>query len=99
MTSQPDVQGLDDVVTLEGEDGKSYNCQVLHMFALDDQKYALLLNLGESNFDPEEEGEGSIVILRVSQKGEQAIFQTIESQEEFDRVVAHVEEMVGEEEE
>jgi uncharacterized protein YrzB (UPF0473 family) len=99
MTREPEVQGLADVVTLEGDDGHSYNCQVLHTFAFEEQKYALLLNLGEVNFDPEDEDEGSIVILRVSEKGDQAIFQTIESQEEFDRVVAHVEEMVGQAEE
>jgi uncharacterized protein YrzB (UPF0473 family) len=101
MTNEPEVQEQADVITLEGDDGQSYSCQVLHTFDFEDKKYALVLNLGEASFAPESEHdepeEGSIVILRVSQRGDQAIFQTIETQEEFDRVVAHVEEMAAEE--
>ena len=37
--------------------------------------------------------EGCLVIMRLVERDDQSIFQTIESDEEFERVVAHVEQM------
>lgn len=86
-----DVQAQEGIITLEGDDGNSYSCQILDIFEFEEKEYALLLNLaGESESDD----ESSIVIMRLTQKDDQSIFQTIESEEEFDKVVAHVEELV-----
>ena len=41
----------------------------------------------------EDEEEGSLVIMRLIQKKIRSIFQTIESDDEFERVVAHVEQL------
>ncbi|MBX9878674.1 MAG: DUF1292 domain-containing protein [Candidatus Obscuribacterales bacterium] len=94
--NEEQLQSEDTIVTLEGEDGHSYSCQIIDIFDFDEKEYALLLNLGGE--DGEEEGEGadekgSLVIMRLIQKGDQAIFQTIETEEEFQKVVAHVESM------
>ena len=93
---EQDVQGQEGIITLEGDDGHSYSCQILDIFEFEGNEYALLLNLSEGG-EPEGEAEddgSSIVIMRLTQKDEQSIFQTIESEEEFERVVAHVEELV-----
>jgi uncharacterized protein YrzB (UPF0473 family) len=92
MSPEPEQQEA--VITLEGDDGNSYSCQILDIFEFEEQEYALLLNLGESKSDEGDDEQGSIVIMRLTQKDEQSIFQTIESEEEFERVVAHVEDMV-----
>jgi uncharacterized protein YrzB (UPF0473 family) len=87
------------VITLEGEDGHSYSCQILDIFEFDNQEYALLLKMDEPE-KTEEEAEaagddGSLVIMRLVQRDDQSIFQTIESDEEFERVVKHVEELAA----
>ena len=90
------------VITLEGEDGHSYSCQILDIFEFDNQEYALLLKMDEPEKTEEAEADaeaagddGSLVIMRLVQRDDQSIFQTIESDEEFERVVKHVEEMAS----
>lgn len=70
------------LVTLQGEDGQDYPCQLLDIFEFDDRAYALLLKLGEAD------DEGSLVVMQLVEKDGQTIFRTIESDEEFERVVA-----------
>ncbi len=94
MNNEAQTQQEEAMITLEGEDGHSYSCQILDIFEFDNQEYALLLKLGEPKPETaEEEEEGSLVIMRLIQRDDQSIFQTIESDEEFERVVAHVEEL------
>jgi hypothetical protein len=81
------------MITLEGEDGHSYSCQILDIFEFDNQEYALLLKMGDVKNEAAEEEDGSLVIMRLIQREDQSIFQTIESDDEFERVVAHVEEL------
>jgi uncharacterized protein YrzB (UPF0473 family) len=94
MNAEAENQGQEAVITLEGDDGHSYSCQILDIFDFENKEYALLLNLGDQKPDEKDDDKGSIVIMRLTQKDDQSIFQTIESEEEFERVVAHVEEMV-----
>lgn len=97
MSSQPDQDEQASVITLEGDDGHSYSCQILQIFEFEGKEYALLLNLGEAGSDEEEadaENEGSIVVMRLTERDEQSIFQTIESEEEFEKVINYVEELV-----
>jgi uncharacterized protein YrzB (UPF0473 family) len=90
----PTQQPEEAMIKLEGEDGHEYSCQILDIFEFETQEYALLLKLGEAKAEgPDDDEEGSLVIMRLIQRGDQSIFQTIESDEEFERVVAHVEEL------
>jgi uncharacterized protein YrzB (UPF0473 family) len=98
MTNEAQMQQEDTMITLEGEDGNSYSCQLLNIFEFEGQDYALLLKLGEDKEQAEDE-DGSLVIMRLIQRDDQSIFQTIESDEEFERVVAHIEEIARPEEE
>lgn len=87
-------------ITLESEDGRSYSCRILGVFEFDNKEYALLLNLGDSeNEQPavdENKDGASTVIMQLIEKDDQAIFRTIESDEEFERVVAYVKELAME---
>ncbi len=86
-------------ITLESEDGKSYACRILGVFEFDRKEYALLLNLGdvENPEEPAEENkDSSTVIMQLIEEDNQATFRTIESDEEFERVVAYVKELATE---
>jgi uncharacterized protein YrzB (UPF0473 family) len=103
MNNEAQTQQDDAVITLEGEDGHSYSCQILDIFEFDNQEYALLLKMpgateagAADEEEAEEDEDGSLVIMRLITREDQSIFQTIESDEEFDRVVKHVEERAQE---
>lgn len=95
MSNEAPTQPEEAMITLEGEDGQSYTCQILDIFDFEDQEYALLLKMGgeKPEAKAEDDEDGSLVIMRLIQRDDQSIFQTIESDEEFDKVVAHVEEL------
>jgi uncharacterized protein YrzB (UPF0473 family) len=95
MNNEAQTQQEEAIITLEGEDGHSYSCQILDIFDFEGHEYALLLKMGEPKPEgtPEEDEEGSLVIMRLIQREDQSIFQTIESDDEFEKVVAHVEEL------
>jgi len=89
------VEDLEEqVITLEGEDGHSYVCRILGLFEFEEKEYALLLNMGEAGKAEEEGGdEPSTVVMQLITKDDQAVFRTIENDEEFDRVIAYVREL------
>ncbi|MDZ4833461.1 MAG: DUF1292 domain-containing protein [Candidatus Melainabacteria bacterium] len=101
MTNEtPTNPGTDEaIITLEGEDGTSYNCQILDIIEFDGQEYGILLKLkaADDKTPPVEDADGeeeeSLVIMRLIQRDDQSIFRTIESDDEFEKVVAYVEEL------
>lgn len=97
MNNESKTKQDEAVITLEGEDGHSYSCQILDIFEFENQEYALLLKMSGTSGDDvvEEEEEGSLVIMRLITRDDQSIFQTIESDDEFDRVVQYVEEQAA----
>lgn len=94
MSSEPENQDMEDIIALVGDDGRSYNCQVVLTFSYDKNNYALLQNLGEMEAEEDDSEEGSLVVMRVSQAEDKVVFNTIETQDEFDRVSAHVQDIV-----
>lgn len=95
MTNEAIPGNEEAIITLEGEDGTSYNCQILDIIEFEGQDYGILLKLKDqaSGGEGEEADDESLVIMRLIQKDDHSIFRTIESDEEFDRVVAYVEEL------
>ena len=89
------VEDLEEqVITLEGEDGHSYVCRILGLFEYEEKEYALLLNMGEAG--KEESEEPSTVVMQLITKDDQAVFRTIENDEEFERVINYVRELANE---
>lgn len=94
MSEAPQVpaEGAVPVFVLEGEDGHSYECEFLDRFDFEENEYALLLKLAEEGADEElDEEDQTLVIMRVFERGTDLIFQTIDNDEEFNKVVAFVE--------
>jgi len=79
----------DEIITLEAANGHSYPCRILGVFEVDKKEYALLLKLSDAD-DPDDEGGVSTVFMQLIETNDGAIFRTIETDEEFERVVAHV---------
>ena len=103
MDNQAPAQQDENLITLEGDDGHSYSCQLIDIFEFEKQEYALLLketDLEETkteSTDPatETDDDGSIIVMRILQRDDQYIFQTIENDQEFERVIAYVEELAA----
>lgn len=93
MNNEAQTQQDEAIIQLEGEDGHTYYCQILDIFEFDNQDYALLLKMADKQQEASEEDDDGLVIMRLLQRDDQSIFQTIESDEEFEKVVKHVEEM------
>jgi uncharacterized protein YrzB (UPF0473 family) len=83
----PDQQ----TVTLQGDNGQSYECRLLGVIEFDNKDYALLLNLGDRKNEADTKDRAT-VIMRFIERDGQTVFRTIESDEEFNRVVAFLKE-------
>lgn len=70
------------VVTIEGEDGELYSCQILEVFEFEGGEYALLLRVSDDD----------LLIMRLVRRDDETIFEAIESEEEYERVIACAEE-------
>lgn len=77
------------------EDGKVITFELFDIVEVDNQEYALLLP-AEQN----EEGEDDeLILMRLSKDGEDYLFETIDDEEEFNKVAEYVENMDEEDEE
>ena len=106
MDNQAPAQQDENLITLEGDDGHSYSCQLIDIFEFEKQEYALLLketdlgqkkpvSVGKAKETKEEDEEGAIIVMRLIQRDNQYIFQTIENDQEFERVISYVEELAA----
>ncbi|MGM9994713.1 MAG: DUF1292 domain-containing protein [Candidatus Avigastranaerophilus sp.] len=75
------------------ENGNKVCFDVLDIVTVDDVDYAILL--------PEdgEDEESELLIMRLKQDGEEYLFETIDDDEEFEKVAAYIEEIEDETEE
>ncbi len=102
MPNQTPLEEDETLITLEGDDGNAYACQLIDVFEFEKQEYALLLKMPEAGQAPlpsppeGEQGEGSLIVMRLTQRDDQCIFQTIEDDKEFERVISYIEELAQE---
>jgi hypothetical protein len=101
MPNQTPAEQDETLITLEGDDGHSYSCQLIDVFEYEKQEYALLLKTPEEGGDgkkakKDEPEEGSLVVMRLVQRDDQCIFQTIEDDQEFEKVISYIEELAQE---
>ena len=83
-------------ITLQSADGTPYTCEVLDVFELEGRHYAALLTQ-----DPGPDAataaaqEPRLVVMRLIIEDNGSTFQTIESDDEFARVGAHLRQRAG----
>lgn len=86
-----DIEDKDNLVETVDEDGNVINFRLFDIIEFEKKEYALLLPAEEESEDDE------IVIMRLVKEHEEYSFETIDDDEEFDRISAYLEEL-GEEE-
>lgn len=83
MTDKDDVK--EQIIETVDEEGTVVKFELIDIVELDEIEYGLLLPLSDSEDDEEEEDE--VVIMRLKKEGEDFIFEAIEDDDEFDKVV------------
>lgn len=86
-----DLEDKDNIVETVDEDGNVINFKLFDIIEFENKEYALLLPV-ES-----EEDEDELVIMKLIKDDEEYSFETIDDDDEFDRVSEYLEEL-GEEE-
>ena len=83
----------DQIIETIDENGNVIKFELFDIVEVDEQEYALLLPVDE------EEESTEVVLMRLSKEGEDYLFETIDDDEEFEKVAAYVESMEDEDEE
>lgn len=83
----------ENLINIIDDDGNELSCILYDIIDFEDSQYALLL---EANAKEEEEPE--FVLMRYVEENEEGYFETIDDDEEFERVSNYIENL-GEEEE
>ena len=82
MTNHEEME--EQLIETVDEEGNIINFELIDM---DGHEYVLLLPK-EENDDPEEEKE--VVLMRLTKEGEEYVFEMIEDDEEFNKVVDYI---------
>lgn len=80
----------DQIIETVDENGNTVKFELYDIVEVDEQEYALLL--------PVEEDSEEVVLMRLTKDGEEYLFETIDDDEEFNKVADYVENMDEEEE-
>lgn len=75
-----------DIISFETDDGVKRKCKLLNIIKFEDQEYGILEDLAD----------GAIAPMRFIDKGDKAIFREIPTEDEFNRVTAHITELTKE---
>ena len=74
-----------DLDELTDEEGNKYNFEVLDAYESGDNKYVALSPCNEDG-SPDEEEEGTLVIMKAIEEDEETYFEEIEDDEEYETV-------------
>lgn len=88
-----DIEDKDNLVETVDEDGNVITFRLFDIIEFENKEYALLLPADSE----EEEEDSEIVIMKLIKEDEEYSFETIDSDEEFDRVSTYLEELSEEE--
>lgn len=85
MTNHEEIE--EQLIETIDEEGNVINFELIDIIEMDGQEYGLLLPK-EENDDSDEEKE--VVLMRLTKEGEEYIFEMIEDDEEFNKVVDYI---------
>ena len=77
------------------EEGNVINFELIDIVEMDGQEYGLLL----PKDDEESEEDKEVVLMRLTKEGEEYVFEMIEDDEEFNKVVDYIDTLEDSEEE
>lgn len=88
-----------DIIETTDEDGTVHVFEKIQELEVEGQDYALLIYKGnEYKEDTPEDEDEEVVVMRLSYEDGQEVFEAIEDEEEFERVVTYIENMDEDEE-
>ncbi len=73
------------IVEIMDEDGVATQCEVYDVVEYEGKSYALLLPI-----DEEDEEDSELIVLQYVEEGDECYFQSIDNEEEFDRVCEYI---------
>ena len=87
----------DDVIEITDENGETFKVELIDILTVDDVEYAILSPLegcdcGEDDCDCDDD----YVLMKVKRDGEDYTFETIDDDDEFERVAAYIDELADE---
>ena len=82
----------DNFITIEDEDGNEMTCELYDIIEFEGSQYALLFEANAADVD-----EAEFVLMRYSEEGEESYFESIDDDDEFERVSNYVESLDDEE--
>lgn len=93
-----------EIIETTDEDGAVHLFEKVDEFEVDEQRYALMIYLGEQDEDgkvpalPSEEGDGyeeEVLAMRIVRENDMDVFESIDDETEFNRVVKFLETYEG----
>lgn len=91
------VDDVENLVETVDADGNVVSFNLFDIFEFENKEYALLIPLGSTEEGVDLEDDEDLVIMRLINENDEYSFETIDDDEEFDKVSAYLEEL-GEEE-
>ncbi len=85
------MDNKDQLIETVDEQGNKVSFELVDIVSVDDIEYALLLPVGVQDNDEDE-----ILVMRLKKQGEEFTFETIEDDEEFNKVAEYIEELEDE---
>ncbi len=87
--NENNIELEDRLIETIDENGNVITFELYDIVEVDEQEYALLLPTEQDEDSDDEDAE--IVLMRLSKNGDDYLFETIEDDEEFNKVAAYVE--------
>lgn len=82
----------DQIIETVDENGNVVKFELYDIVEVDEKEYALLLPTDEEDAD-------EVILMKITKDGEEYLFETIDDDDEFEKVAQYVENMEDEEEE
>ncbi len=83
----------ENLIEITDDDGTVIKCSLYDIIEFEDKQYALLVEVN----DEDEEIDPEVVLMRYVEEGEESYFETIDDDDEFERVSDYIESLSPEE--
>jgi hypothetical protein len=80
----------ENIIEITDDDGTVIKCELYDIVEFEDKQYALLVEADTDEEEPE------VVLMRYTEEGEEVFFETIEDDDEFERVQEYIESLEDE---
>lgn len=79
------------IIEIIDEDGTVIKCELYDIIEFENKQYALLVEVNSSDEEPE------VVLMRYVEEGEESFFESIDNDEEFQKVSEYIDSLDDEE--